>query len=440
MAKPLAERGRLFTRGKGGRYYLEFFLNGQRLQKRLLDPDGQPITSLRKAKEARARVLAPYRAEDARQLRKQAVHALQDAEEACIEAEQAAKPKTRLADMWARKPWNTNRRGTNERPLAPRTIRDNQSQWSKFLRWADGAGLEFAEDVTPEHAVAFRDALLADALSGNRVNKVLLCARVVFALSGIEPGPFNAIRPRTHKPQGRREFTEQELARVCRSADGELRTLLAVGLYTGLRLGDACRLEWTEVAPDLSRIVRAPSKTAYTGAELVIPVHTVLAAILAETPEDARIGLVLPKLGALYELNDGSRVSKLIQDHLNGCGIQTHKRGTGGETGKRAVVEVGFHSLRHSFVSLCARQGVPLHVVQSLCGHSSPQVQRLYLHASTGDAERAISSLPSVELERTEADPRRALAELARTLPVECVERLLVHAKREFRDTLNCSF
>jgi integrase len=37
--------------------------------------------------------------------------------------------------------------------------------------------------------------------------------------------------------------------------------------------------------------------------------------------------------------------------------IQSHKPGTG-MNGKRAVVEVGFHSLRHTFVSLCRESNV----------------------------------------------------------------------------------
>ena len=38
-------------------------------------------------------------------------------------------------------------------------------------------------------------------------------------------------------------------------------------------------------------------------------------------------------------------------------------------TGKRAVVEVGFHSLRHTFVSLQAESGTPQTVVQAIVGH-----------------------------------------------------------------------
>lgn len=44
-------------------------------------------------------------------------------------------------------------------------------------------------------------------------------------------------------------------------------------------------------------------------------------------------------------------------------------------------MRVGFHSLRHSFVSLCAKAKTPLHVVQKLVGHGSPLLTSdVYLH------------------------------------------------------------
>jgi integrase len=65
-----------------------------------------------------------------------------------------------------------------------------------------------------------------------------------------------------------------------------MRTLFAVGVYCGLRLGDAARLDWGCV--DLvRRVVRvAPAKTARraNGMVVSIPLHPSLLAILSDTP------------------------------------------------------------------------------------------------------------------------------------------------------------
>ena len=54
-----------------------------------------------------------------------------------------------------------------------------------------------------------------------------------------------------------------------------------------------------------------------------------------------------------------------IQAFFESCGIKTTEDIGDGHR-RRAIVRVGFHSLRHTFVSLCAKAGAPLHVVQKL--------------------------------------------------------------------------
>ncbi|MBT4823329.1 MAG: site-specific integrase [Lentisphaerae bacterium] len=449
-------KGRLYTRRSkkhGAIYWLDYSINGERFRQKLTDDDGQPITREKPAEAASDRILRPYTAKTDAERRRLAADALGDAEARAQAAEEATKPKLPIAEMWERHPYKTNTRGTTERSLSATTVRDNLSQWSKFEKWAEAGGIRFAEDVTADIAGQFRKDLLASGtVSGDRINKIVLLCRVMFQLAGIEPNPFAGLRKRNHKPQGRREFTTGELKSVCQSADGELRALLAVGLYTGLRLGDSATLDWSEVADDLSKLVREPSKTSYKGKKLVLPLHPVLQAILAETPAPKREGDVMPSLAAVYR-DSRSALTKRIQDHFRSCGIRLHKPGTGyvrnangsikrtgtnsnekEHTGRRAVVEVGFHSLRHSFVSICAREGVPLHVVQALCGHASPQIQELYLHASPTDASNAIAAFPAIteldteSTDHTDHTDRDRLAGLARSLPIVQVRALLNHA------------
>ena len=426
-------RGTLYKRG--GTWWIEYQHQGQRFRESL------GVTDRAKAEELRALRMAPLALSDeARRLEE-----LQDRYETATRKRDAARQaeaealraRLPIAEMWDRHPYTTNTRGSQERELSPRTVRDNRFQWGRFVAWAEGRELANAEDVTPEHARAFRDYLRRERLSPNRANKIAGLCAVMFRLAGIEPTPFDDLRKLAEKPEGRRELTETELRAVCGSATGELRTLLAVGLYTGLRLGDACTLEWSEVSPDLSRIIREPSKTSYTGSELVIPVHTVLATILAETPAGKRRGHIVPDLAERYQRNSAN-VSRMVTRHFTACGLRVHKPGTGKEidpetgekrdTGKRAVVELGFHSLRHSFVSICAREGVPLHVVQALCGHSTPAVQRLYLHHSTEDTARAIASLPAVTEDATpdpEAGKRARAAKLLEDATAEQLAAVL---------------
>lgn len=52
------------------------------------------------------------------------------------------------------------------------------------------------------------------------------------------------------------------MARVCGSVTGEMRLLFAVGIYTGLRLGDCAMMEWGSIDLGRNRIMTIPRKTA----------------------------------------------------------------------------------------------------------------------------------------------------------------------------------
>jgi len=73
------------------------------------------------------------------------------------------------------------------------------------------------------------------------------------------------------------------------------------------------------------------------------------------------------------------------------------------------VIEVGFHSLRHTFVSLCRESNAPLAVVESIVGHSNPAMTRHYTHVGELAAGRAVALLPAVIGDSMPGAPKREL-------------------------------
>ncbi|MCK4982997.1 MAG: tyrosine-type recombinase/integrase [Victivallaceae bacterium] len=65
---------------------------------------------------------------------------------------------------------------------------------------------------------------------------------------------------------------------------------------------------------------------------------------------------------------------------------------------KRKANIYGFHSFRHSFVSFCAKAGVPLPVVQAIVGHGNPAITRHYIHIGEESVKQAINALPQGNL------------------------------------------
>jgi integrase len=416
-----AERGNLFTRKKGGTYYCQWYVNGKQFVKALYKANGDPITERTAARKAAGILVRPYTAKDTADMRREAVNALRAAEEVAQDAEIAARPKTPIAETWKRYPYVRSHRGPIERELSATTITDNRQLWARFTRWAEAAKVVNVEDVTPTHAAAYRESLIAEGLSGHRVNLAVQTARIIFDLAGMKPNPFADLKRRANATKGRRELTMAELTAVCQSATGELRTLLAVGLYTGLRLGDAVSLAWENIALDLSSITRLPGKTAYKGRMLTIPVHPDLHTILAEIPRGT--GPIMPTLAERYSRGK-SVIAHAIRRHFEAAGIVTTEKAPGR---MRQASVAGFHSLRHCFVSMQARAGTPESITRALVGHASTMVHAIYQHANGDDKRRAVASLPAlgVPVDPEGAHDREQMAARAYSLPIEAVRQFL---------------
>lgn len=418
--------GRLFKHGAG--YAVAWTVNGKRMFQSLRDAKGKPITDLRKAETARAELMAPFRAGDEKAVLENIVGKLATATAELDRVEQEQTPALPITAAWQAYVAAPSRPDSG-----PRTLAGYEGQWDRFAAWmqATHPAKPCLCDVSREIAGEYSSDLSRDSGPATH-NKHVALLSLVFRTLADNPAarltvdPFGKVTHKRAAPNSRRELTIEELRRVCNAATGELRTLLAIGTYTGLRLGDAATLRWGEVDLIRGAILRIPNKTARRKAQPVtVPLHPALSAILAETPEKRRRSYVLPETAALY-LADDAALSGRIQDHFTANGVQTVKEGTGfvmvkgkdgkekpTHTGKRAVVEVGFHSLRHTFVSLCRAAGAPLSVVEAIVGHSSPAMTQHYTHTGEAAARLAIGSLPGL----TEGNPKRTpAARLARLL------------------------
>jgi integrase len=392
-------------------------MDGKPYVRQLADDNGRPITSADAAKTAKVAFMAPFRVAD-RATALEAIAAKLATAASAVEKVAAVKAgEITVANAWASYLDSTSK---DKPDSGERTLKGYAGQWERFADWwaehcPDTPALR---DVTEARAAEYARNLAAGVAPGtfNKHRDLLaLVFRVLAKPAMIQSNPFAEVGRKTPMPRGRRELTVEELQRVCAEAKGELRTLLAIGTYTGLRLGDAATLNWSEVDLLRGRILRVPNKTArrHPDKPVEVPIHKTLAAVLGETPTKARRGDVLPETAATYR-RAVPTVTNQIQAHFAACGVRTIVPGTGftadakGKTihsGKRAVVEVGFHSLRHTFVSLCRAADAPLSVVEAIVGHSNPAMTRHYTHTGEAAARLAIGALPSLAGEDASQPP-----------------------------------
>jgi len=396
-----------------GTYYLTYTVNGERKTEALRDRDSNPITDRKAAEAARKKILAPFTTGDRVETLKSVQAALSGAEGEHAKAVEEANPPLRIADAW-----QAFCMAPKKREPSDVTLSQYEGHWKRFCGWLAQTrpNAEFLRDVTPDVAEAYAQVLIGDGLSPNRYNKhrdflKRLCDTLK-KRARITENPFAEIVRRELETHSRRELTIPELTTILDLADGDLALLLYLGACTGLRLGDCATLQWGEV--DLARgiIRRIPNKTARSGKPVLLGIPSALHERLSEVKGDT--GYILPAMAETYH-RDAPCITNRVKAHILDCGIDVHAPGTGQrikrkpdgsperngdskviteDTGQPAVVDVGFHSLRHTWVSMHAERGTPQAVIQASVGHANPAMTRHYTHISEGTARDTALALP----------------------------------------------
>lgn len=461
--------GKLYVAGKKRLYYLRYTVNGKDCRVRLLGLDGKPITTASEAKKAAARLLQPLRETNRAEQMRMLQSAIQGAEESAEQAQSLlVNSKASLLRGWdlfmtcQNRPASCKRFPADEIPRHS-TPGNYGGYYRQFVAWMHDKNPEILllSDVTPEVAGEYACYLESLKISSGTFNKIIQFFKMFYSVLLDDEkilcrNPFLKINRKEQTSNSREPLSMEQIATLIQNAEGELRLLIALGYFTGLRFGDCCTLLWSEV--DLSRriIQRVPRKTAHTvkdkaQAAVKIGIPPYLFQMLDKIPENCRKGYVLPRFGADYDRGADANLNGIVIDHFQRCGIQTHRDGTGTKTilnengkpvidvktgkpkktGKRAVVEFGFHSLRFSYISHNAEAGTPAAVIQRNAGHSNPAMTTHYVKISDRAAvEYAnVLQLPQAQDDadasyKMEAE-REELRRMADVLPIEKIREIL---------------
>ena len=319
-----------------------------------------------------------------------------------------------LAEVWREYEKSPNRKEQTES-----TMNSKRVVWMRFAAWIEDNHIEITQlkqlsaDAVAEYLRVFRIGHTASTYN-NHVCVLREICRVVSDKAGVVEDPWAGVQLLPDDSHTRREFTIDELKRIMDAATRlgtEWRMLFAVGMYTGLRLGDCCRLEWTSVSFKRGVIQVIPSKTKKHahGRPVTIPIHPSLMAELEEGRVKRDEGkenaspYVMPEIASWYT-SCHWKVDQGLKTILADAGIASSVK----LDGRRTVTpDATFHSLRHTFVSFSANAGVPLPVVSSIVGHTSTAMTRHYYHENESALRAAVNAIPSLDaLARREGGER----------------------------------
>jgi integrase len=200
--------------------------------------------------------------------------------------------------------------------------------------------------------------------------------------------PAAAVELPARQSMERGTFTPAEVKMLVDAAEGEWRTLILIGYYTGARLSECCRVAWDDIDFVNGTITFPKTKP---GKVHTLPLYPELAEHLESIAGDTA-GPVMPRLANVR--TSGRRgSSKKFMDIMEKAGLPTEKvKGAG----SREMHRRSFHALRHTFTSELANAGVAPELRMKLTGHKSTTVHQGYTHHELQTLRSALIKLPKV--------------------------------------------
>lgn len=313
-------------------------------------------------------------------------------------------------------------------PIERKTVREHFDSWLKafeseqsdgtftrykgivktFLDFLNAKASGNLAALKAEDVERYRD-YLQERVSPSTVNTHLKVIRVGIE-KAVKQGIFDRNPARmvdnlsTEGRHERRAFTLGELTKLLAVCNGDWKTAVLVGIYSGLRLGDIQSLTWANLDLQTKELT---IRTQKTGRVQILPLARPLVAHIETLPagDDPQAPLC-PSFqdktiswlsNQFFEIMASAGLVQSRGDHQK-------KKGKAGRSARRQLSAISFHALRHTATSLLKNAGVSDVVARDIVGHESAAVSRNYTHIDAETKRTALDKLPDVTKQRLEGN------------------------------------
>ena len=287
--------------------------------------------------------------------------------------------------------------------IAAATGKKYERTVSQFIKHLGEKGKQDLSHLEKEDVASFRDSIVSTRSTGT-ANLALKIIRIALGQARhdglIVANPAEQIKILKEQEQGteRRPFTLDELKRLLKVADGEMKGLIMFGLYTGQRLGDIARLTWQSLDLQEEELYFVSGKTSRRQR---IPLAAPLLKYIESMPAGDTPDIPLfPKASQIVATQKRTgTLSNQFYNTLVAAGMapkRTHESKEKGRAAKRDLNQISFHALRHTATSLMKNAGISPAIVQEFIGHDSPAISANYTHIEASALKKAADCMPDI--------------------------------------------
>jgi len=232
--------------------------------------------------------------------------------------------------------------------------------------WDEFAGRILLGEFSKATAIEYTQRLMAKGLSGRTADLHVMALRNVFKhaidLGDLEDMPLRHWRKLAKPPPRRPLFKEEDIDRLCEAAKHNLKRscpyftdLIRLLQYSGARVGETTRLCWSDV--DFERCLLTVGSDGNTKNHLSrtvnfnVQLEAHLKDMAGRRQPDSQFLFPSPRRNEKdYPMNPPRSALKIARKH---AGLE----------------DIGFHDMRHFFISHCVMKGISFMAIARWVGH-----------------------------------------------------------------------
>jgi integrase len=260
------------------------------------------------------------------------------------------------------------------------------------------------ENIEHADVRAWRDAQKESGLSDKRVNNLLKYVSGPFAKAaktGMIPiNPVAATESlRVSDSVQRKPFTVKEINSILKKCPShEWKIVVLLGVYCGMRLGDATRRKVSDFDLKAETVTFIPEKKSKQGRAVILPLHPSLLGeiknALKGRQKDA-LEWLTPKL-ATSPIGSSQGLSTQFINIMEDANVDRGESVEGTGRGRTRFAR-SFHSTRHTAATWLANEGIEEDLRMLITDHESREVAKRYTHHSIAQLREAVGKMPSIQ-------------------------------------------